>query len=89
MDEVVAPIVAMVGTSALLFFAMAPKDDKQVQEFIDPTKLKGCFRYSHYHRKKFDISMSSVSCVSDCSSIASARSDVTSDSDSFFEDSRD
>jgi hypothetical protein len=80
MDEFSGSIVAMVATSVLLYLATAPKQDETVEEFANPTKLKGCFRYSHYHRKRLDASMSALSSISDCSSVASSRSDSTSDS---------
>lgn len=70
---------AVVGTSALLFIMTKP-DPGYVDEFSDPLKLKGAFKYSHHHRQKLkhSISLRSSSLLSDDSS--SSGSSVRSDS---------
>lgn len=71
--ELVAQVGAVVGTSALLYYITQPKPEK-MDELTDPTKLKGCFRYSHFHRQKLSHSLSlrTASKVSDDTSSSSS-----------------
>lgn len=77
--ELVAQVGAVVGTSALLYYITKPRP-QNLGEFSDPTKLEGCFRYSHYHRQRLSHSLSSRSeskIVDDQSSSSSVSSNVS------------
>lgn len=75
--ELVAQVGAVVGTSALLYYITKPRP-QDFREFSNPTKLEGCFRYSHYHRQRLYHSLSSrESKVDDQSSSSSVSSNVS------------
>lgn len=90
--DLTTQVGALVGTSVLLYIAMKPSHADLVEEFADPTKLRGCQRYSPYHRKRLrslssSMSSSSSACggASDCSvssdiSVDSTNSSTSSDS---------
>jgi len=51
--ELAAQVSAMVGASAILFYVTKPDASTFcIEELSDRNKLRGCFRYSHYHRQK-------------------------------------
>jgi hypothetical protein len=51
--EFAAQVGAMLGASAILYYVTKPHTTTfDIEELSDRSKLKGCFRYSHYHRQK-------------------------------------
>jgi hypothetical protein len=76
--DLATQVSALIGTSFILFLVTTPKYDDCLDEFSDPTKLKGCFKYSPYHRKKLYATMSMASSLPD-DSASSVSSDTRSE----------
>jgi hypothetical protein len=74
--EFAAQVGAILGASALLYYVTKPPTvPYHIEEESDRDKLKGCFRYSHYHRQKSLQTTSflkSVSTITDDTSLSSS-----------------
>lgn len=65
--ELAAQVSALVGTSALLFFATKPRQLFQETSELPPQELRGIKRYSSYHRKRYYSTISDMSTASSTS----------------------
>lgn len=57
--ELAAQVSALVGTSALIFFATKPRELLDAASEI-PHELRGIKRYSSYHRKRYYSTVSDM-----------------------------